>query len=198
MTAHGVRSLPTTNQWSHGLGNVPYSGQLKILDLPTHVPGNNAANPQGLATNELKGFWSGFAMRGGSRDPSAEYGVLVPYFDGGAYSSLAARVDLAAFHAAADDVGRASAVKTLYLDDALVDAEEANAGDRGQRARGFGRGFAHGEYAYFVPLFDGVRAGSLVVRVHIDDFDVGCDNIKKKKLANKSQKSGCPISADAD
>ena len=120
--------------------------------------------------------------------------MLVPYFDGGAYSSLAARVDLAAFHAAADDVGRASAVKTLYLDDALVNAEEANAGDMGQRARGFGRGFAHGEYAYFVPLFDGVRAGSLVVRVHIDDFDVGCDNIKTKQNLRTNRRKVAALS----
>lgn len=39
-----------------------------------------------------------------------------------------------------------------------------------ERARGFGGGFSADGYAYFVPLFDGVRAGSLVVRASVDDF----------------------------
>lgn len=48
-------------------------------------------------------------------------------------------------------------------------------------------------YAYFVPLFDGTRAGSLVTRVSVATFDV--DTVEFLDLANPDTPAG---SSDAD
>lgn len=157
VNAYEVQALNLTNTWSRALGTVPYVGQLKILDLSKSKP----------EANKLRGFWSGFAMRGplDVSGEQVEYGVLVPYFDGEQYSSIAVRIDLARYHHAANNTGRAGAVAVLDLAKALEEAEEAagatneEATVQARRARGFARGFAHGAFAYFVPLYDGLRAG---------------------------------------
>jgi hypothetical protein len=113
-------------------------------------PTDGQAKPQG--------FWSGFEAVSSA---GVHYGFLVPYFDGARYSGLVVRVDLDAYHAASSTDGgveRRASVSVLDLSKVHP------------RARGFARGFAHGDFAYFVPLFDGVRAGSLVARVDVGAF----------------------------
>jgi len=152
VTAHGVDPLPVTDKWSHALGTCPYQGQLRVLDLARFAAeGAFSGGGEGL-----RGFWSGFEAT--SASTGNQYGFLVPYFDGVSYSGLAVRVDLVQFHNATSEQGRAGSVKLLNLTSSSP------------RARGFAKGFAHGDEAYFVPLFDGVRASSLVVRVNVDDF----------------------------
>ena len=154
VTAYGVEDKAPTGRWSRNLGTCPYKGQLKVLDLAEALAEESGWG--GTGGNDLRGFWSGFEST--SPTTGTSYGFLVPFFDGVAYSGLAVRVHLANFHDASDLAGRRAAVSLLNLTTVSP------------RARGFAKGFAHGGFAYLVPLFDGVRAGSLVVRVDVDDF----------------------------
>jgi hypothetical protein len=143
VTAYGVDPMEVTDKWSRSLGAVPYATQLKIFDLAKELSGGD----------KLRGFWSGFsAVSNGN-----EYGFLVPYFDGSEYSGLAVRVNMNQFHNATESE-RADAITVLNLT------------ATSSRAKGFAGGFSAGGHAYFVPMFDGVRAGSLIVRVGVDDF----------------------------
>lgn len=93
----------------------------------------------------------------------------MPYFNGQGYSGNVVRIDLEAFNTKHDDpttqrTQRNAAITTLKLTDA------------NERARGYCRGFAKGGYAYFAPLFDGEKPGTLLTRVHVTDFDQARDS----------------------
>ena len=112
VTAYGVKPLPTTSEWSRALGTCPYGksadlrntpkGQVTVLDLAAalkegawgELPASSSSNGDdddayGGRSNDLRGFWSGFEATG---KDGISYGILVPFFDGVAYSGLAARV----------------------------------------------------------------------------------------------------------
>lgn len=98
VTAYGVAPLPPTGTWSRALGTCPYGaaadrrqnpkGQVTVLDLAAALK-DGAWGGGAAGGNELRGFWSGFEATGSDGE---SYGVLVPFFDGKAYSGLAARV----------------------------------------------------------------------------------------------------------
>ena len=110
VTAYGVKPLPTTSEWSRALGTCPYGksadmrnspkGQVTVLDLaaalregawgdlPSNGDDDDGDGGSGRS-NDLRGFWSGFEATG---NDGISYGILVPFFDGVAYSGLAARV----------------------------------------------------------------------------------------------------------
>jgi len=155
VTAHGVAEKPVTSTWSHSLGVVPYEGQLNILDL-AEAAANGAWGLSDSSGTKPQGFWSGFEA---TTSGGVHFGFLVPFFDGSRYSGLVVRVDLDSFHASSTEAEKQSSVSVLDLTES------------DPRARGFARGFSHGDFAYFVPLFDGVRAGSMVARVNAGSFD---------------------------
>ena len=81
VNAYEVQALNLTNTWSRALGTVPYVGQLKILDLSKSKP----------EANKLRGFWSGFAMRG-PLDVSGEHVLLALAHDESEATTLVAWV----------------------------------------------------------------------------------------------------------
>ena len=121
-----------------------YFGKLARVDLKNFTTGGISVLDLSLVDSGLKGFDGGFT--------DGRYGYLVPYFNG-AYSGKAARVDLANF----------TAGSVVTLDLSLLDS----------RLRGFFGGFTDGQYAYYVPNYDGIANRGLVPRVDLKDFAPG-------------------------
>lgn len=121
-----------------------YAGKVARVDLKNFNTGGVSVLDLTLVDGGLKGFDGGFT--------DGRYGYFVPYFNG-AYSGKAARVDLANF--------TAGGVVTLDL--SLIDS----------RLKGFFGGFTDGQYAYYVPNYDGIANRGLVARVDLNNFTAG-------------------------
>lgn len=143
-------ALPPTRAFSYAAGTKPYPGCLASADL------RHLAAPATLA-----GFWGGFRAADGA---GKQYGFLVPYFNGDAYSGHAVRVDLEKWRPAAQAEPAASRPAAVAAAAAVVDL---TGGGNDPELVGFSGGFSHGGYAYFVPLFDGVGAGHVLARVPV-------------------------------
>mmetsp|Transcript_7459 Transcript_7459/g.15500 ORF Transcript_7459/g.15500 Transcript_7459/m.15500 type:complete len:814 (-) Transcript_7459:52-2493(-) len=136
---------------------------------------------------DLAGFQGGFGALYGT----TSYGFMVPNFNGVEHSGKVVRITSGHFNVSASDNWIAdqefrqfrtvTGTKTIMGEDvnvydvsgdtdfSAVDVLDLTTID--PELKGFIGGFNHGDYAYFVPFFNGQAFSGKLVRVHIHTFD---------------------------